>query len=325
MRGGGVPVFTAHLVRSLRACGHNAILVRVMNGSRDLTPVQFTHGVVCNRWSMQTALAAVRGHKAILTSVVSSAGARADKRFDLERALPFIQARTPIVIHEVGQWLEKKTGLVPILDAAKHYGTPVITIRKTVGDLLRDRGLNATTILHPYIRANVPDTEKQFAAISATRVSHRKRTIWLAQANQLLPENKQIQIFGAADRPYFMVLDAKVPDWRACYRGPFPNTEDAAVSLLRQSHLAIDMTIIQGDGGGTQYAMLEAWDAGTPLVVHSSWLATGHVPALTADEPGQIAALVLDPPETVSIIREGLERLQEHSPQEVVPSILAVL
>ena len=34
----------------------------------------------------------------------------------------------------------------------------------------------------------------------------------------------------------------------------------------------IDMTLIKGDGGGTQYTWLEAWDAGCIPIIHKEWL-----------------------------------------------------
>ena len=34
----------------------------------------------------------------------------------------------------------------------------------------------------------------------------------------------------------------------------------------------VDMTQIKGDGGGTQYTWLEAWNAGCIPIIHDNWL-----------------------------------------------------
>jgi hypothetical protein len=55
---------------------------------------------------------------------------------------------------------------------------------------------------------------------------------------------------------------------RAIYKLDFRE----AVNLCRTARFMTDFSVIQGDGGGTQYTFLEAIDAGTICLLHREWI-----------------------------------------------------
>ena len=62
------------------------------------------------------------------------------------------------------------------------------------------------------------------------------------------------------------------------WKGKFPKNlsptyEDC--SILKDAKYMIDMSIIKGDGGGTQYTFLEAIHQDTVLILHLDWINAG--------------------------------------------------
>jgi hypothetical protein len=147
----------------------------------------------------------------------------------------------------------------------------------------------------------------------------------LLDANRLLPDHHKIQIRGFENRIYtrFKIV-TKYPEWVQSV-GHFPRGEGEAFKLLQRNTFNVDMSEIKGDGGGTQYTFLEAWDAGAVNVINSKWLRQGDdmqkgVNCIVVSAAEYLANVLRDPPaeEHLSRLRNmGYAQLALHHPQRI--------
>tara|TARA_R100000700_G_scaffold39510_1_gene52502 strand:+ start:4904 stop:5998 length:1095 start_codon:yes stop_codon:yes gene_type:complete len=134
----------------------------------------------------------------------------------------------------------------------------------------------STFIRHPYspFTSQTPNniSTRGGIAISTSRIDFDKHTEVLLDANRLLPDNKKINIRGFENRIYtrFKIVP-KYPEWVQS-KAHYPRENDHAFNLMKKYIFNVDMTQIVGDGGGTQYTWLEAWNAGCIPIIHSKWL-----------------------------------------------------
>ena len=114
--------------------------------------------------------------------------------------------------------------------------------------------------------------------MSISRIDFDKHTDLILEANQLITsEDKKIQIFGAENRLY---VHHKLKDlnFDEFWHGKFPKTlplSHEGKDLLNDCHFIVDMSIIKGDGGGTQYTFLEAIYHDCALILHKEWVDQG--------------------------------------------------
>jgi hypothetical protein len=120
------------------------------------------------------------------------------------------------------------------------------------------------------------------------------------------------------------VLDARFPAWREHYIGEFPLAWGTAVALVASARCVIDLTTITGDGGGSQYTFMEAWDACTPLVVNRKWLVDPRtdeirdgVNAHCVETPAELAAVLRGDVSLAHLVAGGTAQLALHHPREV--------
>ena len=158
----------------------------------------------------------------------------------------------------------------------------VIVIRRSMLEHMPD----ATFIPHPYMAARTVDPlnyqewmNRDNYAINIARLDFDKNSHWLFEANRVLPPNKQILIRGAENRMY--TKNKIVPKYPEYVQDSNREVEDRAIfkldfrgalALCKSSKYMTDFSVIQGDGGGTQYTFLEAIDAGTICLLHKEWI-----------------------------------------------------
>ena len=134
----------------------------------------------------------------------------------------------------------------------------------------------STFIRHPYspfpMDTQTSINTRSHGAISTSRIDFDKHTEILLDANRLLPDNKKIEIRGFENRIFtrFKIVP-KYPEWVQS-KAHYPRENDYAFNLMKKYIFNVDMTQIVGDGGGTQYTWLEAWNAGCIPIIHSKWL-----------------------------------------------------
>ena len=258
---GGWPTFTAHLARGLLEIGMQPQLFRVSQKTEKIHRL-FGRGLTYQNLNRRTAAVLPREMPTIITAVGK---AHADT------ARNVVEAGADLVIHDPTEL--RGPEMDDLLGATTR---PIVTIRPTVAKLLREKGLAAQTIPHPYSRwigGSLGERKKH--AIAYSRVDFDKGTHLIVEANMRLPREQQVEIWGALNRIYaHHKLDGIDPTWRRNYRGGWPAKTSLwqGAAYAASARYAVDLSAIKGDGGGTQYSFLEALDAGTPLIINRAWL-----------------------------------------------------
>ena len=190
---------------------------------------------------------------------------------------------TEIVIHDPTECKSSKSGnpliqgLNPVLPNFK-----VITIRESVQNYLTQNfKIDSIYLRHPFY--NYPKSEKKglgYNAVCISRIDFDKNTDIILKANALIEDKKnQIYLFGAENRIYVhhKLKDLNVQEF---WKGKFPKNLEPTYedkSILKDAKYMVDMSIIKGDGGGTQYTFLEAIYRDCVLVLHEEWINKGSL------------------------------------------------
>ena len=195
-----------------------------------------------------------------------------DKNF--YHILDYLPDNSYIVIHDPTEF--NKASKKIVLDHLKRF--KVITIRKTVHDLLFNIGIQSKFIIHPYMpMINHQFTNNRNGAISISRIDYDKNIDIIVKANSFINLlNDKIEIFGEPNERYIYQKllnwdNFKKDDPNSQYRGHFPKTFEKLTEILINKRFVVDMSSISQDGGGTQYTFLEAIDAGCILILNSKW------------------------------------------------------
>jgi hypothetical protein len=319
---GGFAVYTAHLYESFKRVGYNPRIFKIRKTS-SAKPKQFTHNLTCYSIDVEHAENLARNEPTIIVCTYW-------KQYAAE-IVRLLRAGASIILHDPTEYA---SGL---FDAIKACGTRTVCIRQRNVENLREFGVKSKFIMHPYIRARVP-TKRGYVkwnAVSYSRVDFDKHTEIIVEANKLLPPESRVAIFGELNRIYaFHKLDKDTPEWRNEYHGTFPMDPWAAVGLARQANFVVDMSAIKGDGDGSQYTFLEAWDAGTPLLLNAKWINRGDGEMQRGEnceavEDGrQLAAMLEWEPSELAFARlpkGGEQSLLQHAPDVIIPQYVAAL
>jgi len=241
---GGWVTFTYHLVRSLQLCGEEVELYKIGNNTeRKSRP--FGYHLDYRNITLEDALK-LPGQNLI---------AAAAKNYR-EAAAVLIENGAKLVLHDP---TELKAGLAG-LDIDRPW-----VIRRAVAAQVP----GSVFIRHPYVRRVPPHKfPKRNGVISTSRIDFDKNTIMILNANRL---GADIKIHGFENRLYtrFKVCP-DYPEWEQS-KAAYPRTPDAAYDMLLQATAMVDLSDIKGDGGGTQYTFLEAWDAGCVPIIGAWW------------------------------------------------------
>jgi glycosyltransferase involved in cell wall biosynthesis len=196
-----------------------------------------------------------------------------DKNF--YSVLDHIPDNSYIVIHDPTEF--NKSSKKVVIDNLKRL--QVITIRKSVYDLLLSMNIPSKLIIHPYvsmISRSIVDTIR-IGAISISRIDYDKNIDIIVKANSLIPDKEnKVEIYGEPNERYIYQKlltwdNFKKDDVHSQYRGHFPKTFEKLSEILVNKRFVVDMSSIAQDGGGTQYTFLEAIDAGCVLILNSKW------------------------------------------------------
>lgn len=228
---------------------------------------------------------------------------------------------TKIVIHDPTELKGKQNPLVPHL-----HRFNIIVIRETMKQHLLDQyGIQSCFLPHPFYEYPSISDHNEFYALSISRIDFDKHTDLILQANQNIPDvSKQIQIFGAENRLY-VHHKLKQLDFEKFWKGKYPKTLPLSYEnkdLLTNCKFVVDMSIIKGDGGGTQYTFLEAIYHNCALILHEDWVNQGTIfrdkyncyVIKKGYEGKQIADIINSPLDETyeSIVKQSKELLQIH-------------
>ncbi len=253
---GGWVTYTSHLAYSFRDMGYNVMLFKI--GNRDESKSRdFGNGLQYLNVTLETAVQVAKTYK----SYIVASGPDYEKD-----SAELLLHGADIVIHDHTEMRKL------LLEALKK---PVITIGEMNKNKLETLGVKSKVIRHPYMPNKKTNWDKKYSCVSHARVDWDKNTNMLIEANLELNEEDRISVFGSINRLYVhhkIISKLGQEVWDRSYKGKFPKTLYAGVQLCGEADMVIDLSVIKGDGGRTQYTFLEAFDAGTPLVVHRKWL-----------------------------------------------------
>jgi hypothetical protein len=263
--GGGTTTFTAHLFEALKAAGADPIILRVdekSGGGKRRTFGKYD-GVEYMKIDPKEARDFVKNAPTIMGSPANSKY----MPWEPDIILNLMKLGMRTVIHDPNEF----TIYDHLGKAAKLPSEPVC-IRPTMQRFYP----KAIFIPHPYMSQSpgcFSDVKRGSIAGSTARIASVKRPKLLLEANRLVEERRRIQLRGAEYRMFTYNLQKKYGDvFKQCGGTfQFPMTFQAPVRVAAEFKMNFDMTWFPDDGGGTQYAQMEAMNAGTVNVMHEDW------------------------------------------------------
>ena len=202
----------------------------------------------------------------------------------------FTTATTPIplkvgiVIHDPTEVAGKKAQVFVNLLETYRSNINLLTIRPRVYTHLKKQyNLESTLCYHPFhlfttttTLSPTPDTPNH-RAVSIARIDHDKHTDIIVQANKMLPSHLRVALYGAINGFYaykrlhtYDTMKRDDPD--SNYHGTFAKDWQKVTDIVNPYSYVVDLSIIKGDGGHTQYTFLEAIYLGKVLILHHSWI-----------------------------------------------------
>ena len=220
--------------------------------------------------------------------------------------LPNIKDAT-IVIHDP---TELKPQVLECLNRFK-----IITIRPTVSELLKTKyNLDNRLMYHPFYE--FPRILKnKIKAVSLSRVDFDKNTDIIVKAND---SGCEIEIYGSMNELY-VYHKLRDSNFRNYYKGRFAKTFEAINEILADCKYVIDMSVIKGDGGGSQYTFLEAIYMDCALILNKKWVDGLDSPfkhnhnCFIVENHEELTTLLKSNPDTSEICKNAKELLKNHT------------
>ncbi len=201
--------------------------------------------------------------------------------------LHLFPSQTQIVIHDPTE-CKKSKSLNPLVQCTDHNDKillnhfKVITIRESVQEYLMNQfNVKSLFMPHPFFSYNIPKISGLgHKCVSIARIDFDKNTDIILKANKIMKDKcNHIYLFGAENRLYVhhKLKELNIGEY---WKGKFPKSLSPIYdgkSILKDAKYMIDMSIIKGDGGGTQYTFLEAIYHDTVLILHLDWINKGEL------------------------------------------------
>ena len=223
---------------------------------------------------------------------------------------------TSLVIHDPTEIKGKSTQ--PVIDNLDRLN--IFTIRKTVHELLKTKFNKQNTFKHHPLYEYPFETQIKNRNVSISRVDFDKNTHEIIKANDNLPENLQVQIYGAKNDLYvYHCLQNKMKlDLDKYYKGTFKKGFDELSNILSTAKFVVDLSAIKGDGGGSQYTFLEAIYQNCVLILNKKWVDNVETEfkhnhnCYVVEDAEELESLLKSNPPTENILKNARELLQPH-------------
>lgn len=319
--GGGTTSYTAHLYEALKQAGHTPRIVRVRDKEqKNPRPFAGYAGVELHNISVATGLKLARTTPSLMTAPCNQ------KYLQFEPTIikRLMKAGMQVMVHS---WNE-----LEIYDdlGIRNTMRPPLIVRPHLASYFKQ---GAKFMYHPYVRHYTDNVgnEKTKNAVSIARMTFVKHPEIIIAANEMLPAKKRVVIRGAENR---MLTHFKIGKLFPAYEhkpSGFQQAWGAGALECAAYNFAVDMTYLAGDGGGSQYAFMEAWDAGTVNIVHNKWLEyKGEMKVgfncLAVADHAELAAILDGTERYHHIIFNGYRQLKSsHDPVPVARDVMREL
>jgi hypothetical protein len=302
---GGWATFTVHLYNLLRENGHDVHLWKIGNRTENFTRPFAGHGIFYQNISVDRLGILV---EAGAHCIVAALG----KHF-VDDVEPLLNAGAGIVVHDTAESTNR-------MDISRPW-----VIRKELAPLFED----AVFIRHPYVAVDKtikrPAYKSRSGFVATSRVDFDKNTAMILDANRL---GAGVDIVGFENRLYtkFKIMP-DYPEWEQS-KGTHPRSGHESFQLLLNARGMVDLTDIKGDGGGTQYTFLEAWDAGCVPIIGEWWLRKGDdmrhdENCYAVADAEQLAKLCKRwPSSSAALAEKGRARLARFHGKTLIPQIV---
>lgn len=288
---GGWVSFTAHLLHQQKEKLLFRVGKKLESNARD-----YGYGLIYQNVPKE-AITQLRGETFILAL---------DKHY--YKLMPEIKEAT-IVLHDS---VELKESIKDFLTQCKK----IIVIRQRIKDHLKEKfNLESEYKYHPFYPYLLPKpSETRQNIIAMSRVDWDKHTDVMLEANKLL-ENK-IQIYGAVNSIYqYQKLDEL--DFSRYYKGIYPKDWNYVADIYRSAKFMVDLTMINKDGGGTQYTFLEAIYQDVALILNRKWVENGGdfkegYNCYAVSDAKELADLLKSNPYTEQVTKNAKQILDRH-------------
>lgn len=305
---GGWATFTAHLHNLLEAAGHDVNLYKIGNNTEAFKRPFAGHGLFYRNLAASDL---VQLTKRGALCVIAALG-----KHYVDDVGPLLKAGAGIVVHDTAESTNR-------MDIKRPW-----VIRRALAPLFSE----AQFIRHPYVRhagTAPPPMPKRKGYVATSRVDFDKNTAMILDANRL---GAGVDIVGFENRLYTKFkICPHYPEWVQS-TGDHPRSGHGSFELLRSARGMVDLTDIKGDGGGTQYTFLEAWDAGAVPIIGKWWLRKGDdmvdgLNCLSVESAEQMAKMLKkfckSDDDMADIAGVGQRRLAKyHSPKVIAPQVI---
>lgn len=313
---GGWVTYTAHLIYGLQSIGVDVSLFKIGNNTERKTR-RFGYDCSYTNLSLEDAVSAVKSSPSVITAL--------QKNFR-DNAAILLEAGAWLVVHDPAEFKN-----LQLANCDDRY----ITIRKAV----QRQVPKSIFVPHPYKRYYPSGTVStgKIHACSVSRIDFDKHTEIILEANRILPPEKRVQIHGFENRLYTKFkICPDYPEWQQSVSA-YPREKQAAVEICHEATFSVDMSIIKGDGGGTQYTFMEAMDAGSVNILHDAWILPDDemipiedpggncLTVVNGEELAQVLKTELSSAERDSLLLNSDELLAQHDPAKVATKFMKVL
>lgn len=308
---GGWATFTVHLYHLLVAAGYDVNLLKIGNRSEMFSRPFAEHGITYRNVAAEDLADEFVG----CLNVVAALG-----KHYVDVVAPLLKRdNVGIVVHDTAESTNR-------MEIRKPW-----VIRKELLKVAPD----AVFIRHPYVPhdtgMDARPMAKRKGLVATSRVDFDKNTRMILDANRL---GADVEIVGFENRLYTRFkICPDYPEWVQS-KGDHPRSGSGSFGLLRSARAMVDLTDIKGDGGGTQYTFLEAWDAGAVPIIGTWWLrskddmveGTNCLTAFDAESLAKLAKRVRGKtmlPELEALATAGRKRLAKlHGPKTIAPQVV---
>lgn len=227
--------------------------------------------------------------------------------------LSVFKDNTGIVIHDPTE--VKSKSCKPVLDVLDRFN--VFTIRHTVYEFLKEKyDIESEFKVHPFYEYPINKQDKT-GAVAISRIDFDKHTEIILRANNNLPKERTIDIYGAKnDRYVYFKLDQDhALDFVKYYKGTFKKSFEELDNILSKAKYVVDLSAIKNDGGGSQYTFLEAIHQDCILILNKDWI--NKTPSIFKDkincffveDENQLTKLLSGNPRNINKILKNSKKL----------------